>query len=114
MKKAARVDGIPSDIFAKVDHIDTYEVVQWLTGPVETPNNSMDDLPALLQDKIYAALEIAAKKHEKPLVIVYVACDRDPDPKDRFHEWYMHIVASEIVTADSRKISIVGGNLTRH
>lgn len=94
---------------ALVGKIDTYEAVQWITGPIELgPDATMDDLPPKIQDIVYAALEKLADKEQKPITVVRVMCGREPEPPDPKHEWYLHVIASEIVAADSRKIRIIG------
>lgn len=94
---------------AIVDKIDTYEAVQWMTGPIELgPDATLDDLPNKLQDIVYAALERKADEVQKPLMVVRVLCGREPEPVDVHHEWYLHVIASEVIAADSRKIRIIG------
>lgn len=82
----------------------TFEILQYISGPIEC--ESMDDLPANLQDVIFAALERKAHDVGLPLAIVAVRCDKDIDSIDETRVWFLHIVASEIVVADSRTVDI--------
>jgi len=78
--------------------IRTFELVQWLTGPLE--GDKFDDYPAIIQDKVLAALEKKSDEVGLPLAILGVRCEMDYEA----NRWYLMIVASEVVVADSRTI----------
>lgn len=87
----------------KLTGIKTYDMVQYVTGVLE---GELNDWPANIQDAVYAALEKKAQEVEHPLAIVHSRCDVDhgaakDGSEDRL---YVHIIASEIVVADSRFI----------
>lgn len=75
--------------------IRTFRLIQYITGYVEC--EQMSDLPALLQDKLYEALEAKAHEVELPLTIVAVRCDKDIDSEDPKREFFLEVIASEIV-----------------
>lgn len=91
-----------SGIEINIPRVRTFEIVQYLNAPIEC--ETMDDLPANLQDAVFAALEAKAAQVELPLKIVLVRCDKDIDSLDPTRVWFLHIVASEIVAADIRTI----------
>ncbi len=76
--------------------IRTFEIVQYITGPLEVEN--MSDLSQQMQDQIMAALDAKSKQVELPLAVVAVRCDFDPDvPDDSPRKFFLHVIASEIV-----------------
>lgn len=87
-----------------VGSIATFEIVQWISAGINC--EKMEDLPNNMQDKIYAALEVKAQQMKMPLAIVSVRCGEETEPPDDQHRWYLHIVASEVIAADSRKITV--------
>lgn len=80
--------------------IRTFELIVSISGPLDVP---MEDWPANVQDAIMAALERISQRERLPLKIVHAEYKRDPDiePHMPGHH-YLHVVASEIVMADSR------------
>lgn len=80
--------------------IRTYEVVQYVSGPLL---GSMDDWPARIQDKLFAALEVKSRQEEKPLMVVHSYCEKDIDSTDPKRQWYVHVIASEIVAAIGKR-----------
>lgn len=90
---------------AKHTGIRTFEIVQYISGPLE---GELNDWPANIQDAVYAALERKAKEVELPLAIVASRCDIDHDATDPQRKFFLHIVASEIVMADEREVKAKG------
>lgn len=89
---------IPS--FTKPTGLKTYEIVQYVTGFLP---GELQDWPAQVQDAIYAALERKAKEVELPLAIVASYCTMDPALEEGgIDRPLIHVIASEIVVADSR------------
>lgn len=86
-----------SEQIFRPQQIRTFEIVQYITAPIEC--ETLDDLPANLQDAVLMALEQKAKEVELPLAIIAVRCDKDIDSTDPKRVWFLHIVASEIVLA---------------
>jgi len=82
--------------------IRTFQVVQYVTGPLE---GNIDDWPPVIQDKVYAALEAKAQEVQLPLVIIASYCDKDHDSTDETKVWFLRIVASEVVAADDRLVN---------
>ena len=83
--------------FSTAQPIRTFRVMQYITAPIEC--EQMNDLPSQIQDRIYAALEKKAQELELPLTIVAVRCDRDIDSEDPKRQWFLEVIASEIVMA---------------
>lgn len=70
----------------------------WMEGEIQ-------DWPANIQDVIYAALENVAHREKLPLVVVHSRCDIDHDLEEGAPGYfYVHVVASEVVVADSRDV----------
>lgn len=83
----------------KTTYIRTFELVQNVTGFME---GDISNWPNNIQDAIYAALERLAQKVQLPLAIVLSYCDIDYGDTKEQDKPYVHVVASEIVAADSR------------
>jgi len=93
----------------KLTGIKTYDLVQYVTGFLE---GEIDDWPAAIQDAVYAALEKKSGEVEHPLAIVHSRCDVDYADDDRSQDrFYVHVIASEIVVADSRFIEEEKANM---
>lgn len=83
-----------------IQGVRTFQIVLDADGYHE---GSIDDWPAYLQDKVYAALERLSKAVELPVVIVYSAFHNNEHASDAHKEQYpyfMWIVASEVVVKD--------------
>lgn len=90
-------------LVSDITGIKTYDMVQYVTAPLE---GEISDWPANIQDAIYEALEKKAQEVEHPLTIVHSRCDVEPADDDRsVDKLYVHVVASEIVLADERKVN---------
>lgn len=89
----------------KTTAIKTFEIVQDVTGFLE---GTLDDWPAQMQDQVYKALERRAHKEQVPLKIVQSYCDCDyGEAADRSEDrYFVRIIASEIVVADSRYLNL--------
>jgi len=79
--------------------IRTFEVVQYVTGYLP---GEINDWPDKIQDIIYKALERKAHEVQLPLTIVCSYCDKDYGDTEADDKYFVRIVASEIVAADSR------------
>ena len=75
--------------------IRTFEILAKVTGFME---GGMDDWPSNIQDAVYEALERKAAEVQLPLAIVSSYCDKDIDDGT----FYVRVIASEIVAADTR------------
>lgn len=78
--------------------IRTFEMVQYISGYIEDVEK-MEDLPSHIQDAVMEALENKSDEVGLPLTIVYVHCDKDIDSEDPQRQFFLHIIASEIVAA---------------
>lgn len=79
--------------------IRTFEIVQYVTGWVD---GDINDWPANIQDAVHKALERKAKEVELPLTIVASYCDVDYGETKEQDKFYLRVIASEIIAADSR------------
>ena len=87
---------------AGIPTIRTFDLIVPVSGYLE---GELDDWPAVIQDGVYMALERKAHEVELPLVIIASRGGVDEDKQD--HEpgrFYVRIVASEVVMADSRTL----------
>lgn len=83
-----------------IQGVRTWQIVLDADGYYE---GGIDDWPAYLQDKIYAALENLSKQVELPVVIVYSGFHNNEHASDAHKEQYpyfMWVVASEVVVKD--------------
>lgn len=82
--------------------IRTFEIVQYVSGFME---GELKDWPASVQDAVAAALEKKAHEVELTLVVVGARCDRDYEKADDDpFKYFIEIIASEVVVADSREV----------
>lgn len=88
-----------SSLLTKSTGVKTYQMVVNVTGFLE---GELSDWPANIQDKILEALEAKAQEVEHPLTVVYSACGKDWGSDDSNPKFFLHVIASEIVVADSR------------
>ncbi len=77
--------------------IRTFELVANVTGYLE---GKLEDWPAMIQDKIYEAVERKADKVQLPLCVVYSCCDYDED-----EGYFLHIILSEVILGDERTVN---------
>ncbi len=77
----------------------TFELVCNVSGYVE---GELKDWPAQMQDAVYAALELKAAELELPLAIVHSYCDIDHGETAAQDQFFVCIIASEIVARDER------------
>lgn len=85
----------------KITGVRTFEIVQYVSGFMP---GELEDWPNNIQDRILDALERKSKEVELPLTIVHSRCDVDYGETKAQDRYYVHIIASEIVAADSRFI----------
>ena len=78
--------------------IRTFELVQYISGYIEGVEK-MDDLPPQIQDAVMQALEVKSEEVGLPLAVVLVRCDKDLDSEDEQRQFFLHIIASEVVAA---------------
>lgn len=92
-----------SQIIGQPTAIRTFEIVQYVTGPLE---GEFKDWPSNIQDRIMDALDRKSKEVELPLTIVHSYCDIDHgEAMDRSQDrYFLRIIASEIVVGDARMV----------
>lgn len=84
-------------------HVKTFELVVPISGVLDVP---MDDWPPVIQDGIHEALERLGQQEQLPLAIVHAEYKTDPDiAMDAPGHHYLHVIASEVIAADSRDLS---------
>lgn len=76
--------------------IRTFRLIQYVTGYIEGVS-TVDDLPSRMQDQVAEALERLADKYQLPLAIVRVVCDKDIDSKDPTRQFFVEVIASEVI-----------------
>lgn len=91
---------IPSSILSKATGLRMFDLTVTTTGWLD---GELSDWPANIQEPILEALEKMSQQVQLPLAILHSRCDIDygggPDGQDQF---YIQVIASEIVVADSR------------
>lgn len=81
----------------------TFELVVSVDGVLDVP---MEDWPNVVKDGIQEALERASDHVQLPLVIVDARYKTDSDfAPDAPGHHYIHVIASEVIAADSRTVS---------
>lgn len=83
--------------------IRTWELDVPVSGVLDVP---FDDWPANIKETILEAVDALSEREELPLAIVHAKYMTDPDlqPFAPGHH-YLHVIVSEIVTADERTLA---------
>lgn len=77
--------------------IRTFELVVNVTGYLE---GKLEDWPAMIQDKIYEAMERKADEVKLPLCVADSGCGYDED-----EGYFLHVILSEVIAGDERTIN---------